>query len=645
MPIEYSGQSMAASNARLRLALSNVELPPLLAALAQLTGDLSLVDPSLRGAPDPSEVLPRPHGGMTTGQREEAIARAIRAVEQLNQRGGKRVADPSDDDLRQMLHFITGPVEDDYIPLLLHELGLPYDRSAPAWIEKDYVRDEPLKVALIGAGMSGLATSHRLTQAGVDHIIFERGDDVGGVWRENSYPGCRLDTINFGYSYSFAQKNDWPHQYSTRNDVLGYFQNVSLNLGIRSRIRFNTEVTKLEYNEADSNWLVTYRNMDDVEVAETFDIVISAVGQLNTPSIPSIPGREIFSGDQFHTSQWDSSISLDDTRVALVGTGASAFQVGPAIVDQVAGLTVFQRNAPWMVPTPSYHEPTTEHMRWLLSRISTYHRWFRFHQFWSNVEGMRRFARVDESWAQDGLSVSALSLQLREVLSEQILRHYKDRPDLWQAVIPSYPPFAKRVLRDNGDWARMLKGQKSTLVTVGIDHIEAEGIVSADGVLHNVDVIIWATGFDAARFFHPIEIVGREGRRLHDVWDGEPRAYLGVSYPSFPNFFSVYGPNTNLAVNGSIVLFSESAIDHILSCLEGLLQREAKSVEVRTSVFDEYNEMIDLENTRMAWGESKVSSWYKSASGRISQNSPLPTLEYWRLTHANVDDSYSFDCV
>ncbi|GAA3733915.1 NAD(P)/FAD-dependent oxidoreductase [Leifsonia bigeumensis] len=644
MPIEYSGRGIDADAdaARLRAALNAVELPPALTAIAHLTGDLSLVDQSLRGLPDPAEVLPRPHGGMTDDQRAEAIDRAAAAMADFARNGGRSKGGPSDETLRQLLHFITGPIDDAYLPLLLHELGIPYDRSAPSWTQEDFRPKKPLRVLVIGAGMSGIACSHRLAQAGIEHEVFERGDDVGGVWRENTYPGCRLDTINFGYSYSFAQKNDWPHQFSKRDEVLGYFRDVADSIGLRARTRFGAEVTRLQYDESRRLWLVTSSSAQRGVQTDEFDIVISAVGQLNHPSIPEVPGRDSFQGAQVHTGAWDHSLELAGKSVALVGAGASAFQVGPALVDDVAQLTVFQRNAPWMVPTPAYHDPVTEPMQWLLDRVGPYHRWFRFHQLWSNVEGMRRFARVDEEWADDGLSVSELNLRLRQTLSDRMLERYDDRPDLAEYVVPTYPPFSKRVLRDNGEWARMLKHRNTTLVTSGIERLTVDGIVSNDGSTHAVDAIVWATGFDASNFFQPMEIVGAGGVTLQDFWEGEPRAYLGTSYPGFPNFFSIYGPNTNLAVNGSIVLFSECAIDHILMCLRELLEHNATVVEVRNDTFNEYNDMIDAENSLMAWGASSVTSWYKSASGRISQNSPLPTLDYWKMTHNEVTNAYLF---
>jgi 4-hydroxyacetophenone monooxygenase len=254
---------------------------------------------------------------------------------------------------------------------------------------------------------------------------------------------------------------------------------------------------------------------------------------------------------------------------------------------------------------------------------------------------MHAFAVVDPEWDRPG-SVSAANAVLRVELEAHIKKQYTDRPDLLEKVIPSYPPYAKRLLRDNGVWATTLKKDHVSLVTDGIEEITERGIRTRDGVEHEVDVIIYGTGFAASDFLSSLKVTGRGGVDLHEQWDGDARAFLGVTIPNFPNFFCLYGPNTNLVLNGSIIMFSELSMNYVMECLRLLLSTGRRAMEVRQDVFDAFNERIDRANRRMAWGISGVQNWYKNAAGRVSQNWPLHTLEYWLLTREPVESEYRF---
>jgi 4-hydroxyacetophenone monooxygenase len=248
-------------------------------------------------------------------------------------------------------------------------------------------------------------------------------------------------------------------------------------------------------------------------------------------------------------------------------------------------------------------------------------------------------AEVDPAWPDQERSVSELNDALRVMLTEALEAQYTDRPDLLPKVIPQYPPAAKRIIVDNGSWAAALHRDNVTLTTDPIERIVPEGVVTADGVLHDVDVIIYGTGFQPSRFLTPMKVVGPGGVDLHGSWDGEARAYLGVAVPGFPNFFMLYGPNTNIVVNGSIIWFSECEVRYVMDGLRTLLAGGHRSLDVKRDVHDRYNAEIDAENLRMAWGVSTVNSWYKNASGRVTQNWPFPLLEYWKRTRAvNASD-------
>jgi 4-hydroxyacetophenone monooxygenase len=637
-----TGQDLAhATDEELRAALEQAELPSLMPALGYLTGDLSLVGSELRPPASGPSVVLAAQGGMTPAQQALARQRALDAL--IAFRDGGCVPAPPPvrlADQRALMTFMTGDVDDRYLPMLAFELGLPADTDAPDWTKQAIAPDRDFRVAVIGAGMSGLAAAYRLLQAGIDFVVFERNDDVGGVWLENDYPGCRLDTSNFCYSYSFLQRDDWPHQYSRGPEIRAYFQDASQKLGLRERIRFGARVQAARFDERAGEWLVTVDAGGHRETSR-FSAVISAVGQLNQPNIPDIPGAADFGGASFHSARWDHGADLRGKRVGVIGSGASGFQVIPSIAGEVGEMRVFMRNPPWTVPTPNYHAAVNPGLAWLFRVVPYYHRWFRFYQFWTSVEGRRDFAAVDSAWHEPG-SVSAKNQQLRETLTRHLMAEYAGRPDLQRVMIPRHPPYGKRMLRDNGVWAQTLRQPNVTVVSDRIERITPAGVVTADGTEHELDVIVYCTGFQAWRFLGGIEVTGVGGADLHQRWGQDPAAYLGITVPGFPNLFCLYGPNTNLVVNGSIVMFSECAVHYVLACLRVLLERGDQVMDLRPEVLDDYQATIDEANALMAWGAEGVDNWYKSPTGRVSQNWPLATIEYWDLTRAPDPGHYRF---
>ena len=643
MPIFTTTPPITADEDTIRRMLQDADLPSLLPTLAQITGDLSLVADEFRPPQDATALVVQPQGGMSPETQERAREAALAALLRFRDGGSRVAGDPSPDALLTLLLFITGDISEEYVPLLAQELGIPVDAAAPDWTKGDFAPSRDFTVAIIGAGMSGLAAAHRLAQADVPFVVFERNADVGGVWLENHYPGCRLDTNNFAYSFTFAQKDDWPQQFSPRDAIYDYFREVSEELGLRQHIRFGTEVVAAAFDDATNSWTVRYRGPDGAEQTMRAQALVTAVGQLNRPNYPDVPGRDSFAGPSFHTARWDETVSLAGRRVAVIGTGASAYQVVPSIVDEVGQLLVFQRTPPWMLPTPTYHDDLPSGLSWLFRFVPYYHRWFRFYQFWTSVEGRRPYAVVDPEWDHE-ISISERNEQLRQLLAQRITGQYTDRPDLQDKVVPQYPPYAKRMLRDNGVWAKSLKHEHTTLITEGIEAITEKGIRTRDGVEHPVDVIIYGTGFQAQDFLAPIRITGRDGVDLHEQWAGDARAFLGMTIPGFPNLFCLYGPNTNLVVNASIIQFSEYAVSYVIGAIRRLLAEDKAAMECRQESFDAFNVSVDEANRLMAWGASEVSSWYKNRFGRVSQNWPFPTLEYWRITReVNPADYHFYD--
>ncbi|UTP37648.1 NAD(P)/FAD-dependent oxidoreductase [Phenylobacterium sp. LH3H17] len=614
-------------------ALETAHLPALSAALVHLTGDTGWLRPEWRPT-----YTPLSRGETGVPEEEQAKMRAAAKVAITAYLTGKTpmAAIPAPDVLHQMMNFVAGAeIPEGYGDFLTDELAIDgHSTKDPNWTTPELkAAARKLNVLVVGAGMSGLLAAIRLTQAGVPFEIVDKNPDVGGTWLENTYPGCRVDSSNHIYSYSFEPNHFWPQHFSTQPVLLDYFRGVAGRYDIKKKVRFETVVEEMAWDEDRAVWKVRLNTPSGVEHVEA-NAVITAVGQLNRPRFPDIKGRESFKGPSFHSAEWRHDVDLAGKRVAVIGTGASAFQFVPEIVGKVASLSVFQRTPPWGFPVPHYHEDVPEGMNWLMEHVPFYDKWYRFWMFWMVTDGLLPMVTADPAWKGPTTAVSELNLGFREMIAAAIAAQAPDRPDLVAKIIPTYPPGGKRALLDNGVWLEALKRDNVELVTEGISEVTPAGIVTADGQARDFDVIIYGTGFHASKFLWPMKIKGRQGADLHETWAGDPRAYLGMTTPGFPNLFMIYGPNTNIVVNGSIVFFSECSVRYILGCLKLLAQTGAAAMEPKREVHDAFNIKVDRGNSLMAWGAPQVTSWYKNEAGRVTQNWPFALVDYWRATLA-----------
>lgn len=634
-PTELSDEEIIAS-------LRATDSATLLMSLIHLTGDYSILDGDIR--PKPLVIGGWYEARLAPEEEELVRQRVFEALKDIARTGKPLPPPPPLEIVDRMIDFyVGGKVDAEYTSMLAEELELDgVDGRAFHWrkpIDKEALQD--FKVIVIGAGMSGLLAAKRLKDAGIPFVVVEKNDGVGGTWYENQYPGCRVDVGNHFYSYSFAPGHQWSCYFTERDELAAYYDRFMREQGLTDSIRFRTEAVAAEFSEG--GWSVTVRDAAGREDVIRGKAVISAVGQLNRPKFPDLPGRDEFAGVSLHSAQWDRSLDLAGKRVAVVGTGASAFQIVPEIAKTCASVTVFQRQPPWMKYNPRYHDKIEDGKRWALEHLPGYSRWYRFLLFWHLGDATLPALMVEPDWPDAPHSLSAANARNREALSKHIMSQVEDDPELLAKVLPNYPPGGKRMLQDNGSWLQALKQDHVELVTTALDHVQADGLVDAEGRHYPVDVIIYATGFNSVAMLAPMKVAGRDGQDLHSGWTDGPEAYLGIAIPGFPNFFCVYGPGANLTHGGSIIFVSECQVRYILNCLRELIERDYETMEVTDEAFDEYMEKFDEAAKGFVMAHPSVNNWYKTASGRMVTNWPWRMLDMWQWTREVDPDAFRFE--
>ncbi|REJ64716.1 MAG: NAD(P)/FAD-dependent oxidoreductase [Planctomycetota bacterium] len=481
------------------------------------------------------------------------------------------------------------------------------------------------RVVIAGAGISGLCLAIRLKKAGFhSFVILEKSDEVGGTWFDNRYPGCGCDVPSVLYSFSFALKPDWSRKYPPQSEILDYLRACADRYGIREHIRLGVEVTRATYHEDEANWRVeTAKEAGDDGETYVADIFVSAVGQLSRPSLPEIPGRESFAGPAFHTARWDPSFDARDKRLAVVGNGASAIQAIPRLAEVAREVVIYQRTANWVAQRYDYRYPgwLQAAFRWLPG----FARLWRWGTYWSHEWRIHLYTR--RSWLNKGFSVKLMK-QMKAKLPEAL--HAK--------VMPQYPAGCKRVLLSN-DYLESLSRENVEVVTESIEQIVPEGVVTKSG-RRDVDAIVFATGFESNRFLYPMEIRGRDGDDLRELWSVRPTTYLGMLAAGFPNFFMLYGPNTNLGHN-SIIFMIECQVNYLVRCLKQMRATDSRTIEVRPEAVEAFDRELQAHLKPKVWN-GYVKNWYTTDRGHIVNNWCRSTFAYWRQTRRPVLEDLRF---
>jgi 4-hydroxyacetophenone monooxygenase len=627
----HAGAPFATSDEEIAAALLDVSNPTLMLSLVHMSGDPELI----RGRLKPEGLfLNEVQGYMTEEDKAEVRALALEVIRDYRDRGCPEPEPISSDLLHEMMSWLVcEDVPAEYVPMLMEEMELDGSDARVVAAPEDVAAREAFPVVVIGCGQSGLLAGIRLKEAGIPFTIIEKNAGVGGTWWENSYPGARVDVGNHFYCYSFEPSDQWTEFFAQQPELQSYFDNVMRKHGVERHVRWETEVLGAEWDESESSWVVRIRTIDGDEETLIARALISAVGQLNRPSIPEIPGQGDFEGPSFHSARWDHDVDLAGKRVAMIGAGASGFQIAPTIAEEVGHLTVFQRTAQWMFPNPNYHEKVGPGVRWALKHLPFYGRWYRFLIFWPGCDKGLEAARVDPDYPDPQRAVSEMNDLTRMMFTDWITSQVGDDPDLIAKVVPDYPATGKRTLQDNGSWLRTLTRDDVDLVRTGIDHIEPDAIVTEDGERYECDVIVYATGFHANRVLWPMDIVGRDGVKLRALWGERPAAYLGIAVPGFPNLFCMYGPGTNLAHGGSLIFHSECQMRYISQCLDELIDGGHATMEPRQDKYDEWHERSQAEIKTLVWSQPSVKhSFFKNAYGEIHVLSPWRIVDYWSFT-------------
>ena len=522
----------------------------------------------------------------------------------------------------------------DELPMWIEETAIdPWSRGLD-WPEQPTAQQlARFNVAVIGAGMGGLGAAVQLKHAGIDYFMIEKNAEVGGTWYENRYPGARVDTPSRAYTHIFGADFVFDYPFSPQADNERYFNWVADQHGIRDNIHFNTEVEAMRWDEAANLWRI-YTTGSEGRREFTANAIICATGLLARPNMPEIPGMADFEGPSFHTARWPADLDVAEKRVAVIGTGATGYQLVPALAQLAGHVTLFQRKPQWLFPVPGYLSPLPPQVTWLDRNLPYHINFLRFRTNWLTGEHVYGDVfTLDPAW-QDEHSRSALNQEIREGRIAYIREKFADRPDLAEKMVPPHPPFSARPILVDADYNvydALLQGNVS-LVSGRVERITGSGVV-AEGAEHPADVIVYATGFKANDLLWPMEIRGRDGVRVEEFWARDGcRAYVsGSMMPGFPNFFVLYGPNTNPAHGGGIVNHEEMVTRFALECIAKLILEDKQVVEIGRPGFDRYNAHLDQREALKIYTDPRAQNFFMNKYARSSVMCPFGPSELWRM--------------
>ena len=611
-------------------AIAEGDIRVLLMVLVHMTGDERWLEPPYKPRRD-VRLIPDPEAGLPREIQHEIRAAVLKLFADGEPKAA--ITDPGDELMLKMMRACLGEnVAPEYAPLMREEMGfIPRHarwNNRPSgealWTRNMFLSSAPgsarLRWGWRSAGWASPTPSLRKTPSWAAHGTSTAIPAAGSIrpiipTRSHSAHGI------IGRAISRSARNCWIISRRSRSNMTSAVTSVS------TRNWCHRAGTKASAAGISTLQPATARKISSSAV------LVSAIGQLNDPSPAHFRGEEDFAGRMFHSALWSNDIKLDGKHVAVIGTGATAMQLVPSIADRVASVTVYQRSAQWARPVAGYSDPIAEGARWLLAHLPFYVQWYRFNMFWRYGDGLLPFLRKDPEWPYPDRAVNKGNDRHRQELTEFILSELKDRSDLIEKCVPTYPPYGKRILLDNG-WFRTLTKPNVELVTDPIDHFARDGIVTSGGKLRPADVIVISTGFKVTEMAARLNIAGRDGKSLAEAWaDDNPTAYLGLTVPDFPNFFCMLGPNSGPAHGGSVIFQSECQSRYITACLVEMMEHGIAAIDVRQDVHDRYVRDVDAEHAQMIWTHPGMTTYYRNKQGRVFSAMPWRFVDYWAMTH------------
>ena len=620
----------------LKDGIANANIPALLMVLYQMTGEATWLQEPF--APGRSPGLDDNDSGQLPDEVQTQIRMAAEeAIEAWLAGRPLAIERPTNLRLAEMLSVaMTEHVPEEYGDIVAAGMGYDLEPTAGTAIAAD-------KTAIvIGGGVSGICAGIELGKLGINYTLFEKNEDFGGTWFENRYPGCGVDTPSLTYTFS-CRPNDWSMYFPLRDEIEGYLLDTAREFGLYDKARFRTHVEEARWNTATDQWDVTITTPDGKRETHSADYLFSAVGILNIPKYPQIDGLDEFAGEVYHTSRWPAEADLSGKRVAVIGNGASGMQVAPAIADEVSRMTIFARSKQWAAPFPQFRKKVPEGVRYLMQVVPLYRAWLEQRLSWTFNDRVHGTLFRDPEWEHPERAVNEINDAHRRVFTRYVEEQLQDRPELIERVLPEYPPFAKRMLLDNG-WFRTIKKPHVDLIPEHLAKVEGNTLSTSSGETVEADVIILATGFQTTNVLGSYDIVGREGQLLRDHWgEDNASAYLGTLVPGFPNFFILLGPNVGSGHGGSMIRNIENQMHfagQVVQCAEA---QEASTVEVKETAYTDYSRRIDDAHDRLVWTHPGTENWYRNSQGRVVAITPWRNDAFWRMTRSPDEADLQFD--
>jgi len=607
----------------------------LLASLVSITGETAVMEallPQLRHEMGPAGITPV----LPAAAHATLVAWGMSVLANLPDHAHRDPLALEDDPFLALASaLLSWPVEAHSLPYLREQAGfarfvqtLPRTHKAP----------EGFSVAIIGAGMAGIAAAITARHEGIACTVFEKHPGLGGVWWQNHYPGVGVDTPSEYYSFSFEVNPEWTHAFPEGAQYLDYLGRVARKYGVMDDIRFGTDVRELRWDESAARWTLVIER-DGVLEEHHANAVITAAGYLTRVQFPDVPGLDRFRGPWFHSAEWREDCDLAGKRLGVVGTGCTSVQIVDALIDTVQSLTLFQRQPHWVMP-PSGEARLPESQLWLLDNVPSFAQWSRLALYLLISDALYPQVRYDAEWAAThDLSISPLNdISLQRGLGH-LQASFADRPDLIEKLTPGFAPFGKRPIRDPGGYYAALTRPTSTVVSSGLREVVPEGIVDGDGELHALDAIVYATGFKLD-FLSQWRIEGRDGRTLNEVWQDSPVAYNGCMVPGFPNLFITSGPHASAAHGGGHNFTVEAVVHYAFECLQTLFETGRSCIDVRPDAQQRWTAEVREALADSVWvRERRATTYYRNGKGEVILASPFRMEDYWnRLRRPDLAD-------